>query len=59
MVRHVALVLVAFVALQCLRLDPAESVGAVKERWQLALTRHGEQPPTTLKACPARLRATA
>jgi hypothetical protein len=59
MVRHVALVLVAFVVLQQLRLDRAESVAAVKERWQLTATRQGEQPPTPLKACPAHLRATA
>jgi hypothetical protein len=59
MVRHVALVLVAFVVLQHRRLEPAESVTAVKERWQLTITRHGERPPTPLKACPAHLRATA
>jgi hypothetical protein len=59
MVRHVALVLVAFVVLQQLRRDPSESLAAVKERWQLAITRHGELPPTPLKACPAHLRATA
>jgi hypothetical protein len=34
-VRHVALVLVGFVVLQQLRLDPSESLAAVKERWQL------------------------
>jgi hypothetical protein len=33
MVRHVALVLVGFVVLQQLRLDPVESVDTVKERW--------------------------
>ncbi len=59
MVRHVALVLVGFVVLQRLRLDPSESVAAVKERWQLAITRQGEQPPIPLKACPAHLRTTA
>jgi hypothetical protein len=59
MVRHVALVLVAFVVLQQLRFDPAESLAAVKERWQLAITRQGEPPPTPLKACPAQLRSTA
>jgi Transposase DDE domain len=58
-VRHVALVLVGFVVLQRLRLDPSESLGAVKERWQLATTRQAEPPPTPLKACPAHLRATA
>jgi hypothetical protein len=28
-----------------LRIDPAESVGAAKERWQLAITRQGQPPP--------------
>ncbi|HXQ57338.1 MAG TPA: transposase [Actinomycetes bacterium] len=59
MVRHVALVLVGFVVLQQLRRDPTESLAAVKERWQLAITRQGEQPPVPLKASPAHLRATA
>jgi len=59
MVRHVALVLVAFAVLQRLRLDPAEPVAGVKERWQLAVTRQGEPPPTPLKTCPAHLRSTA
>ena len=59
MVRHVALVLVAFVVLQRLRLDPAEPIAGVKERWQLAITRQGEPPPIPLNACPAHLRATA
>jgi SRSO17 transposase len=59
MVRHVALVLLAFVVLQRLRVDPAEPVGTVKERWQLAVTRQGELPPPPLKTCPPHLRATA
>lgn len=64
MVRHVALVLVGVVVLQQLRRDPTESPGAVKERWQrerwqLAITRQGEQPPAPLEASPAHLRATA
>jgi DDE superfamily endonuclease len=59
MVRHVALVLLTFVVLQQLRLDPAESVAAVKERWQLGITRQGEPLPSPLTACPAHLRATA
>jgi hypothetical protein len=59
MVRHVALVLVGFVVLQQLRLDPSESLAAVKERWQLTITRQAEPPPAPLKACPAHLRATA
>jgi hypothetical protein len=33
MVRHVALVCLTFVALQLLRRDPQETVGAVKARW--------------------------
>jgi len=53
------LVLVTFVVLQHLRLEPAESVAAVKERWQPTITRHGERPPTPLKAYPAHLRTTA
>jgi DDE superfamily endonuclease len=59
MVRHVALVLVGFVVLQRLRTDPTESIAAVKQRWQLAITRQGELPPIPLKACPAHLRPTA
>jgi hypothetical protein len=59
MVRHVALVLVGFVVLQQLRVDRTESLAAVKERWQLALTRQGEPPPAPLKACPTHLRVTA
>ena len=59
MVRHVALVLVGFVVLQQLRVDRTESLAAVKERWQLALSRQGEPPPAPLKACPTHLRATA
>ena len=59
MVRHVALVLLTFMVLQQLRLDPSESLAAVKERWQLVITRQAEPPPTPLKACPAHLRATA
>jgi hypothetical protein len=59
MVRHVALVLVAFVVLQRLRLDPAEPIAGVKERWQLAVTGRSRPPPAPLKACPAHFRATA
>jgi hypothetical protein len=59
LVRHVGLVLLSFVVLQGLRLRPGESVGAVKERWQLAVTQAGEHPPPPLKACPPHLRATA
>jgi hypothetical protein len=59
MVRHVALVLLTFAVLQLLRRSPAESVGAVKERWQLDLIRAGQPPPTPLKATPTHLTATA
>jgi DDE superfamily endonuclease len=59
MVRHVGLVLLTFVVLQLLRESPEESVGAVKERWQLAVLRQGELPPPPLRCCPPHLRATA
>ena len=59
MVRHVALVLLTFVVLQHLRRTPQETVGRVKARWQLAVLRDGEPPPTPLRACPPDLRATA
>lgn len=59
MVRHVGLVLLTFVVLQLLRTTPDESVGAVKERWQLAVLRDGEVPPPPLRVCPPELRPTA
>jgi hypothetical protein len=59
MVRHVGLVLLGFVVLQMMRTNVGESVGAVKERWQMEVTRDGENPPAPLKACPAHLKATA
>jgi hypothetical protein len=59
MVRHVALVLLTFTALQMLRRYPTETVGQVKERWQLEVARDGELPPAPLKACPSHLRLTA
>jgi hypothetical protein len=59
LVRHVALVLLTFTVLQMLRLDPTETVGRVKERWQAEVARDGELPPTPLKACPTHLRLTA
>jgi hypothetical protein len=58
-VARVGLVLVGFVVLQQLRLDPSESLAAVKECWQLTITRQGQPPLPLLKACPAHLRATA
>jgi hypothetical protein len=59
MVRHVGFVLLTFVVMQLMRRTPEESVGSVKERWQMALVRDGEPPPVPLKACPPHLRATA
>jgi hypothetical protein len=59
LVRHVSLVFLTFVVLQFLRQTPAESVGAVKERWQLAVIRDGEASPPPLRACPPELRPTA
>ncbi len=59
MVRHVGLVLLTFVVLQMMRRSAEESVGSVKERWQLEVLRDGESPPPLLKACPPHLRPTA
>ena len=59
MVRHVAFALLTFVVLQMLRRDPQETVGAVKERWQLEVARDRQLPPLPLKACPSELRSTA
>lgn len=59
LVRHVGLVFLTFVVLQLLRVSVDESVGAVKERWQLAVVRDREAPPPPLRACPLELRATA
>lgn len=52
MVRHVGLVLLAFVVLQRLRVTPEESIAAVKERWQLAALQNGQVAPARLRACP-------
>lgn len=59
MVRHVGLVLLTFVVLQMMRRSTEESLGSVKERWQLEVMRDGEPPPPLLKACPPHLRPTA
>jgi hypothetical protein len=59
LVRHIALVFLTFVVLQLLRATPAESVGAVKQRWQLAVIRDGAAAPSPLRACPPELRPTA
>jgi hypothetical protein len=58
-VRHVGIVLLTFVVLQMLRSTPDEPVGSVKQRWQLAVVRDGEQPPKPLRACPTEFRVTA
>ncbi len=58
MVRHVALVLLTFVVLQMLRAEPTESVGAVKQRWQLQVASDGEPAPVPLKARPPTLTST-
>ncbi len=59
LVRHVGLVFLTFVVLQVLRVTPHESVGTVKERWQLAVIRDGDVPPPPLRACPPGLKSTA
>jgi hypothetical protein len=59
MVCHVGLVLLTFVVLQMMVRSPGESVGGVKERWQLRIAQNGESPPPLLNACPPHLRATA
>jgi hypothetical protein len=59
LVRHIALVFLTFVVLQLLRVTPTESVGAVKQRWQLAVIRDGEVAPSPLRACPPESRPTA
>jgi len=46
MERHVALVLLTFVALQLPRLDPQETVGEVKRRLQLEVVKGGTPSPT-------------
>ena len=49
LVRHVALVLVAFVVLQRLRLHPKETLGEVKARLQHELFTGGMPPPPPLR----------
>jgi hypothetical protein len=56
LVRHVALVFLAFVVLQVLRRDPQETVGAVKTRWQGEILRDGQTPPPPLRAAPPECR---
>ncbi len=59
LVRHVGVVFLTFVVLQVLRVTPHESVGTVKERWQLAVIRDGDVPPPPLRASPPGLKSTA
>jgi DDE superfamily endonuclease len=56
LVRHVALVFLAFVVLQLLRRDPQETAGAVKARWQAEVLRDGQAPPPPLRATPPEFR---
>ena len=56
LVRHVALVFLAFVVLQLLRCDPQETAGAVKARWQDEVLRDGQTPPQPLRAAPPEFR---
>jgi hypothetical protein len=56
LVRHVALVFLAFVVLQVLRRDPQETVGAVKARCQGEVLRDGQAPPQPLRAAPPEFR---
>jgi hypothetical protein len=56
LVRHVALVFLAFVVLQVLRRAPQETVGAVKARWQGDILRDGQTPPSPLRATPPEFR---
>jgi SRSO17 transposase len=50
LVRHVAFVLLTFVALQALRRHPEETLGAVKERLQLEVVRGNMALPAPLRA---------
>lgn len=56
LVRHVALVFLAFVVLQVLRRAPQETVGAVKARCQGEVLRDGQTPPPPLRATPSEFR---
>ncbi len=56
LVRHVALVFLAFVVLQVLRRAPQETAGAVKARCQAEVLRDGQTPPPPLRAVPPECR---
>ena len=49
MVRHVALILLAFVVLQHLRLHPKETLGETKDRLQREVMAKGWTPPSPLR----------
>ena len=51
-VKHVAFVMLTYVIFHQLKLTPSETVGEVKERWQLRAIRAGHTPPKPLKAKP-------
>jgi hypothetical protein len=59
MAGHVDLALLTSVVLQTLRVEPEESVAAVKERWRLEPLRNEACLPPPLHACLAYLCATA
>jgi hypothetical protein len=50
MVKHVAFVLLTYVVLVELKVDPKDWAGDVKERLQLAVIRAGATPPEPLRA---------
>lgn len=50
MVRHVAFVLLTYVVLNELKVDPSETAGDVKERLQLEVIKAGGIPPEPLRA---------
>jgi hypothetical protein len=52
MVRHVGLVLLTFVVMRSMRRSAEESIGALKERWQLKMLRDGESLPPLLELVP-------
>jgi hypothetical protein len=56
LVRHVALVFLAFVVLQRLRRAPQETAGAGEARWQDEVLRDGQAPPPPLRATPPEFR---
>ncbi len=47
--RHVAMSMLCFVVLEWLREGEKESLGQVKERWQLEIVRKGQEEPKPLR----------